>query len=108
MEIKFVEERLRNLNSSLKECSKNIKIAVVGEKTALTLGELGIEADFVPPKFIAESLIENFPISGYGLRVLLPRVQTGGRNLIADEFRNSGSRVVEVAAYETRCRIQFL
>ena len=101
--IKFVDERLRNLSSSLKQCSKKIKIAVVGEKTALTLIELGIEADFVPPEFVAESLIENFPISGYGLRILLPRVQTGGRNLIADEFRNSGSRVVEVAAYETRC-----
>ncbi len=101
--IKFVDERLRNLNSSLKECSNKIKIAVVGEKTSLTLSDLGIEADFVPPEFVAESLIENFPISGYGLRVFLPRVQTGGRNLIADEFRNSGARVVEVAAYETRC-----
>ena len=101
--IKFVDERLKNLNTSLKECSHKIKIAVVGEKTALTLSELGILADFVPPEFVAESLIENFPISGYGLRVLLPRVQTGGRNLIADEFRNSGSRVIEVAAYETRC-----
>ena len=101
--IKFVDERLRNYNTSLKECSKKIKIAVVGEKTSITLSELGIEADFVPPEFIADSLIENFPISGYGLRVFLPRVQTGGRNLIADEFRNSGSRVVEVPAYETRC-----
>ena len=101
--IKFVEERLRNLKTSLKECSKKIKIAVVGEKTSLTLSELGIKADFIPPEFVAESLIKNFPISGYGLRVFLPRVQTGGRNLIADEFRNSGSRVVEVAAYETRC-----
>ena len=101
--IKFVDERLRNLNTSLKECSKKIKIAVVGEKTSLTLRDLGIEADFMPPEFVAESLIENFPISGYGLRVFLPRVQTGGRNLIADEFRNSGARVVEVAAYETRC-----
>jgi len=101
--IKFVDARLRNFNTSLKECSKTIKIAVVGEKTSLTLLDLGIEADFVPPEFVAESLIENFPISGYGLRVFLPRVQTGGRNLIADEFRNSGARVVEVAAYETRC-----
>ena len=101
--IKFVDERLRNFNTSLKECSKKIKIAVVGGKTYATLSELGIEADFVPPEFVAESLIENFPISGYGLRVFLPRVQTGGRNLIADEFRNSGSRVVDVAAYETRC-----
>ena len=101
--IKFVDERLRYLNTSLKECSKRVKIAVVGEKTSFTLNELGIEADFIPPEFVAESLIENFPTSGYGLRVFLPRVQTGGRNLIADEFRNSGSRVVEVAAYETRC-----
>ena len=101
--IKFVDERLRNFNTSLKECSKKLKIAVVGEKTAFTLKEFGIEADFVPPEFVAESLIQNFPTSGYGLRVLLPRVQTGGRNLIANEFRNSGSRVVEVAAYETRC-----
>ena len=101
--IKFVDERLRKFNSSLKECSKKVKIAVVGEKTSLALDELGIHADYVPPEFIAESLIENFPTSGYGLRIFLPRVQSGGRNIIADEFRNSGSRVVDVPAYETRC-----
>ena len=101
--IKFVDKRLRYFNSSLKECSKKIKIAVVGEKTAKTLDDFGIQADFIPPEFIAESLIENFPISGYGLRVFLPRVQSGGRNLIAEEFRKAGSRVLEVAAYETRC-----
>ncbi len=101
--IKFVDKRLRYLNSSLKECSKKTKIAVVGEKTAKTLDDFGIKADFIPPEFVAESLIDNFPISGYGLRVFLPRVQTGGRNLIADEFRKAGSRVFEVAAYETRC-----
>ena len=101
--IKFVDRRLRFFNSSLKECSKKIKIAVVGEKTAKTLNNFGIKADFIPPEYIAESLIDNFPISGYGLRVFLPRVQTGGRDLIADEFRKAGSRVFEVAAYETRC-----
>ena len=62
-----------------------------------------IKADFIPPEFVAESLIDNFPVSGYGLRVFLPRVQTGGRDLIADQFREAGSRVFEVAAYETRC-----
>ena len=101
--IKFIDQRLRYFNSSLKECAKQIKIAVVGEKTAKTLDDFGIQADFIPPEFIAESLIENFPISGYGLRVFLPRVQTGGRDLIAEEFRKAGSRVLEVAAYETRC-----
>ena len=101
--IKFVDKRLRFFNSSLKECSKKTKIAVVGEKTAKTLDDFGIKADFIPPEFIAESLIDNFPISGYGLRVFLPRVQTGGRDLIADQFRKAGSRVFEAAAYETRC-----
>ena len=101
--IKFVDQRLRYFNKSLKECSNQIKIAAVGEKTAKTLDDCGILADFIPPEFVAESLIDNFPISGYGLRILLPRVQTGGRDLIADQFRNAGSRVVEVAAYETRC-----
>ncbi len=101
--IKFVDKRLRYFNSSLKECSKKSKIAVVGEKTAKTLEDFGIKADFIPPEFVAESLIDNFPISGYGLRVFVPRVQTGGRDLIADEFRKAGSRVFEVAAYETRC-----
>ena len=32
--IKFVDKRLRYFNSSLKECSKKTKIAVVGEKTS--------------------------------------------------------------------------
>ncbi len=101
--IKFVDKRLRYFHSSIKECSKQTKIAVVGEKTAKTLDDFGIKADFIPPEFVAESLIDNFPVSGYGLRIFVPRVQTGGRDLIADEFRKAGSRVFEVAAYETRC-----
>jgi len=32
--IKFVDKRLRYFKSSLKECSKKTKIAVVGEKTS--------------------------------------------------------------------------
>ena len=101
--IKFLDKRLREKGTSLKQFSKTIKIAVVGEKTSETLRAFDIDADYVPPEFIAESLIENFPISGYGLRILLPRVQTGGRSLIAEEFRNSGARVLEVPAYESKC-----
>jgi len=101
--IKFVDKRLRYFNSSLKECSKKTKIAVVGAKTSTTLDDFGIKADFIPPESVAESLIDNFPVSGYGLRVFVPRVQTGGRDLIVDQFSKAGSSVFEVAAYETRC-----
>jgi uroporphyrinogen-III synthase len=67
------------------------------------LEELGAPADFVPPNFVADSLIEHFPVSGWGLRLLLPRVQSGGRTVLAEAFGEAGARVVEVAAYESRC-----
>ena len=54
-----MDKRLRYFNSSLKECSKKTKIAVVGEKTSKTLDDFGIKADFIPPEFVAESLIDN-------------------------------------------------
>ena len=99
----FVENRLRKDGLSLKEFSKSLNIAVVGEKTSKTLNDLGIKADYIPPNFIAESLIKNFPISLDGSRILLPRVQSGGRNIIAEEFKSLGAFVLEVAAYESKC-----
>ena len=75
----------------------------MGRKTAAQLEALGAEADFIPPDFVAESLIEHFPVSGWGLRLLIPRVQSGGRTLLAEAFGEAGARVVEVAAYESRC-----
>ncbi len=101
--IKFVQNRLKDKGLSLNDCSETLKIAVVGEKTSQTLKDLGIEADYIPPDFVAESLVNNFPISGYGLKILIPRVQSGGRNYIAEQFRNSGAQVLEVAAYESKC-----
>ena len=52
---------------------------------------------------MADSLLEHFPVSGWGLRLLLPRVESGGRTVLAEAFAAGGARVVEVAAYETRC-----
>ena len=52
---------------------------------------------------MADSLIEHFPVSGWGLRLLIPRVQSGGRTVLAEAFGEAGARVVEVAAYESRC-----
>ena len=101
--VEFVDNRLKYLGTSLLHYSKFVKIAVVGEKTSQALQSLGITSDYIPPDFIAESLIDNFPLSGYGLNILLPRVQTGGRSIIADQFRNAGAMVTEVAAYESKC-----
>ena len=101
--VEAVEQRLRRLGSSLAGRPKGVKIAAVGRKTAAQLEALGAPADFVPPTFVADSLIEHFPVSGWGLRLLMPRVQSGGRTVLAEAFGEAGARVVEVAAYETRC-----
>ncbi len=101
--VQSVQQRLQLKGSSLSDRPRNLRIAAVGRKTARVLEEIGAAADFVPPQFVADSLIDHFPVSGYGLRILLPRVQSGGRTLLADAFGEAGVRVVEVAAYESRC-----
>ena len=101
--VQAVEQRLQRRGSSLARRPDSLKIAAVGRKTAALLDDLGAPADFVPPRYVADSLIEHFPVSGFGLRMLLPRVQSGGRTLLAEAFAEAGVRVVEVAAYESRC-----
>ena len=98
-----VDNRLRRQGRSLAHRPAGLKIAAVGRKTAQRLEELGAPADFVPPDYVADSLIEHFPCSAWGLRLLIPRVQSGGRTLLAEAFAEAGARVVEVAAYETGC-----
>ncbi|MBD3881131.1 uroporphyrinogen-III C-methyltransferase [Phormidium tenue FACHB-886] len=82
-----------------------IQIAVVGQKTAVRLEQRGIQPDFVPPNFVADSLIETFPDRSHlsQLKLLFPRVETGGREVLVKEFMAQGATVVEVAAYESGC-----
>lgn len=80
-----------------------IKIAVVGEKTALRLKQRGMQPDFVPPAFMADSMVANFPESVEGKKFLFPRVETGGREILVKEFTEQGAEVVEVAAYQSAC-----
>ena len=101
--VQAVDERLRLQGSSLGRRPAGLRIGAVGRKTARLLDHLGAPADFVPPDFVADSLIDHFPVSGWGLRLLLPRVQSGGRTLLAEAFGEAGARVVEVPAYESRC-----
>ncbi|MBW4421836.1 MAG: uroporphyrinogen-III C-methyltransferase [Myxacorys californica WJT36-NPBG1] len=81
----------------------NIKIAVVGEKTAFKLKQRGMQPDFVPPDFIADAMIVNFPESVEGKKLLFPRVETGGRETLVKEFKARGAEITEVAAYQSAC-----
>ena len=83
-----------------------VKIAVVGKKTAASLRQRGLEPDFIPPDFIADSLIEHFPEPLSKLNVLFPRVETGGRDVLVNELVAEGAQVTEVAAYQSSCPLQ--
>jgi uroporphyrinogen III methyltransferase / synthase len=80
-----------------------VKIAVVGQKTAQSLQQHGIIPDFIPPDFIADALVSNFPGDPTGQKILFPRVETGGREVLVRELTNLGAIIVEVAAYQSRC-----
>jgi uroporphyrinogen III methyltransferase / synthase len=82
-----------------------VKIAVVGEKTAKSLKEYSLKPDFIPPNFIADSLVENFPEELHGKKVLFPRVESGGREILVKELTIKGADVIEVAAYQSCCPI---
>ncbi|OYE00833.1 uroporphyrinogen-III C-methyltransferase [Nostoc sp. 'Peltigera membranacea cyanobiont' 232] len=80
-----------------------VKIAVVGEKTAHSLKQYSLQADFIPPNFVADSLVENFPEELDGKKVLFPRVESGGREVLVKELTLKGAKVIEVAAYQSCC-----
>jgi uroporphyrinogen III methyltransferase/synthase len=81
-----------------------VKIAVVGQKTASSLEQRGLKADFTPPNFVADSLVAHFPEPNLtGVKILFPRVESGGREVLVKEFTAQGAAMVEVAAYESGC-----
>ncbi|MBV6628253.1 MAG: uroporphyrinogen-III synthase [Rivularia sp. (in: Bacteria)] len=100
--INYFFERLIALEKDARTLA-NLKIAVVGEKTAQTLKKQNLQPDFIPPNFIADSLIEHFPEQLAGKKVLFPRVETGGREDLIRQFRQQGAEVMEVAAYQSCC-----
>lgn len=82
-----------------------IQIAVVGQKTATSLKQRGIQPDFIPPEFVADALVRHFPNGDNlaGTRILFPRVETGGRETLVTELVAKGAEVIEVPAYQSRC-----
>lgn len=81
----------------------SLKIAVVGKKTDVFLNQRGLKADFTPPTFVADSLIEHFPENPTGLKLLFPRVEKGGRAVLVEAMAAKGAMITEVAAYESAC-----
>jgi uroporphyrinogen III methyltransferase/synthase len=79
----------------------NLKIAIVGKKTASVLQTYHIQPDFIPPNFVADSLASNFPETLADKKILFPRVESGGREVLVKELSAGGATVIEVPAYQS-------
>lgn len=100
--VTFFMQRLKILGRSTSNIC-GIKLAVVGKKTASVLANYGHEPNFTPLSFVADALVAEFPEPLAGQKVLFPRVESGGRDILVKAFRASAAEVEEVAAYESRC-----
>ncbi|MEN9565484.1 MAG: hypothetical protein RLZZ69_680 [Cyanobacteriota bacterium] len=100
--VNYFCDRLYHLGYDARALGKT-KIAVVGRKTAGVLQARKLNPDFIPPNYVADSLVENFPDALEGQKILFPRVETGGRDVLVRELTRQGAEVVEVAAYQSQC-----
>lgn len=100
--VKYFWQRWQKMGKN-KQDLQHLQIAVVGKKTAQVLNHYGLSANFIPPDFVADAMVANFPATLSGCQMLFPRVETGGRDVLVQQFTARGARVVEVPAYQSGC-----
>ncbi len=92
--------RLSALGADLRILGK-IKMATVGAATASKLAEFGFKSDLVPPRFVAESLLQAFSgLLKQGERILILRPQEA-RATLREGLQQAGLYVDEAVAYRT-------
>ena len=99
--VKVFWERLRHAGRDARAIGRT-RVAAIGPATAGELRKHGIFPDFVPPKYIAESVIEGLTAQGglKGTKILIPRAAKA-REILPDALRAQGAEVDMVPVYET-------
>lgn len=86
---------------------KGVKICAIGPATSANLQRHGLKADYVPERYVSESVLDGFSkMELSGKRILLPRAETAGAGLV-EGLTRLGAKVDEIAVYKTvlpRCR----
>lgn len=78
-----------------------LRVAAIGPGTTEAIANRGVRADLVPPRFVAESLLEAFPDpDGPGSRVLIARAASA-RDILPEGLTGRGYEVDVLAVYRT-------
>lgn len=78
-----------------------LMVAAIGPATAQALADKGVKADFVPQKYIAESVVEGLlALQIGGKKVLIPRAAQA-REILPEELCKAGAVVEVLPVYET-------
>ena len=91
-------QRLDDLGKS-QDALSQAKIAAIGPATARALQEYGLQADFMPEKYVGEAIAAGIG-DVTGQQILLPRADIA-RQAIVEELTRMGAIVTDVAAYRT-------
>ena len=77
------------------------RVAAIGPATAEAIRGRGINPDFVPDRYVAESVVQGLVDLGVeGKEVLIPRAETA-REVLPEELRRAGARVRILPVYRT-------
>ena len=95
--VRAVLDRAHSLNCAFAIAAKT-KVAAIGASTAESLRAAGLQVDFIPASYVAESLVEGLASYWPGQRVLLARAEQA-RDVIPDALRTAGARLDVVDAY---------
>jgi uroporphyrinogen III methyltransferase / synthase len=81
---------------------KGVRLCAIGSSTAQRVAGYGIRVDLTPEESRSEAVVD--ALKGFadlkGARFLLPRADIA-REVLADQLRDAGANVTEVAAYRT-------
>ncbi|XJZ26391.1 uroporphyrinogen-III synthase [Bacillota bacterium Lsc_1132] len=77
------------------------KIAVIGKKTEQVLRDRGVNVEFTPSAYVAETFISEFSAKVHrGMNIFIPKGNLA-REYIAEHLRLKGANVDEAVVYET-------
>jgi uroporphyrinogen III methyltransferase / synthase len=96
----FFWRELRNMGLDARALGGS-KVAAIGPATAAALEEKGVFADFVPDKYVAESVVDGLLKLGIkDKKVLIPRAKIA-REVLPNELEKAGAHVDLLPVYET-------